>query len=627
MLQTLREKAQGIVTWVVVLAIAAAFAFFGLSDYFSLGGGQGFAAKVNGEKISWAYIDKYYEKVAQQYGSEVDPQALKDQILMAMIKRAAWLKAAKALGFRVGDEQIAALLVQIPAFQVDGKFSKEQYMKVLADASYTDASFRQELSQDVLLGQLEQGLAQSNFIMPNEFNSAVALLDQKRDFGYMLIPAQKYQQDIQISAEKIQSYYEDHKASFIKPEQVSLEYVALDFQDLVNSIKPSKPEILAYYEKHTALYALPERVHARHILVGAPQEDAALEKKAKGKIEGVLVKLKKGEDFAKLAKMVSEDPGSAEKGGDLGWFMRGQMVPEFEKAAFELKAGAISEPVRTQFGYHIIQLVEHKDAEQRPFVEVQNLVEEQVKRERAEAIFAQQSELFAKLAFEENSGFASIVEQLGLKIKQTEPFSREGGQGIANNPEVLQAAFSEELLQHGRNSTPIKLSETATAVVRIKKHYPAEQQSLAQVEKKIQQLLALDKAKKQIKEIGEKAVLEIRNGSSPVQIAKQSKLEWVVKSNIQRMASDVDRQITMAAFQMPDSEPKSQNVKGFVLPSGDYLVLMLNKIKLGNVAKLDAQTQQSYRQGLTDVSSQLEYALYVNQALRDAKIEILKKPS
>jgi peptidyl-prolyl cis-trans isomerase D len=628
MLQMLREKAQGIVTWFVVLAIIAAFAFFGLSDYFSFGHSHELAAKVSGQKISWAAVDKLYDKVSQQYGNQINSQALKDQILMAMIQRAAWLKAARSLGLQVGEEQVAALLVQIPTFQVEGKFSKEQYLKVLADAAYTDVGFRQELSQDVLLGQIERGFMQSGFIMPNEFVSTVALLDQKRDFGYALITVQQYQKTAKIPAEKVQSYYEAHKGSFVQPEQVALEYVELSIPEVAKSVHLAKQEVLDYYEEHKAQYAMPERVHARHILIRAPQADAALSKQAKDKIDQILVRLKKTEDFTTLAKSVSEDPGSAKNGGDLGWFVRGQMVPEFEEVAFGLKAGAISEPVRTQFGYHIIQLVEHRNSEQRPFLEVKNLVEEQLKKERVDALFAEQVALFDKLAFEETSGFASIVDQLRLTVKETELFSRVGRkEGIASNPEVLQVAFSEDLLQQGRNSVPIKLSETATAVFRVKKHIPAEQQTLQQVENKIQERLAFEQAKTQVKEIGEELVSKIKEGANPMQTAKQKALEWAVRSDVLRMAGDIDRQVTMAAFQMPVLDHVGQNVKGFALPNGDYLVLVLDKVKLGNVEKLNAETQNAYRQSLIEVSSQLEYALYTNQALREAKIEILKKPS
>jgi len=631
MLKILREKVQGIVIWFIVLAITATFAFFGLNDYFYVGNGQRFAAKVDNEKISWAAVDKLYERVSQQYGSEIDQKSLKDQILKAMVQRVTWLKAVKALGFRVGEKQVAALLVQIPAFQVDGKFSKDQYLKVLAEASYTDVGFRQELSQDVLLGQLEQGLVQSSFTMPNELSNAVALLDQKRDFGYMLVSVEKYQEDPKVSVEKIQSYYETHQANFVKPEQVALEYIDLSLQDLMETIKPSKEEVLAYYREHQAQYTLPERVHARHILVTAPEKiDAALDEEAKNKVEGLLAKLKEGGSFSDLAKSFSEDKGSAETGGDLGWFVRGQMVPEFEKVAFGLTPGSISEPVRTQFGYHLIQLVEHKDSEVRHFTEVQNLAEEQLQRERAETLFSEKSELFAKLAFEEITGLTSAAKQLGLKIKETEPFSRAGAgdKGISDNPEVLKVAFSEELLKQGRNSELIKLSENAVAIVRVRKHYPAEQQTLEQVQKQIQQRLVFEQAKVRVKEVGEKCVSEIKNGTNPTQMAKQEKLKWTVKSDILRASSgDVDRQIVMAAFQVPVLSSVNRNVKGFVLPNGDYLVVVLNAVKLGSLVKMDPETQNAYRQGLTEVSSQLEYALYTNQALQEAKIELLKAPS
>ena len=218
MLQLLREKAHGYIAWLIVLLIAAAFAFFGLTNYFSFSSGsRSVAATINGEKILWPTVQKMYEQVARRYGEQADAKAIKEQILMKMVERSALMSEAKILGFRVGDEQIAGFISQIADFQVDGKFSKDQYLKALGQASYTDASFRKELSQDVLLGQFQQGIAQSSFILYTELQNTVALLDQKRDIGYMQIPANKYQKEISISADQIKAYYDDHQSNFVKP--------------------------------------------------------------------------------------------------------------------------------------------------------------------------------------------------------------------------------------------------------------------------------------------------------------------------------------------------------------------------------------------------------------------------
>lgn len=628
MLQILRAKAQGAIAWIIVLFVGVAFAFFGLGDYFSGRGNREIAAKIDDQKISWQAVDNIYKRVSPQYGNQVDEKALKNQILMQLIRRVALIKEIKAQGFRVGDDQVAELLVNIPAFQVDGKFSKEQYLKTLGEANYTEIAFRQELLQDALLGQLEHGIMQSSFTTPIELKSTVGLVDQKRDFGYMIVRANKYKKDIKVSDKQIKSYYEKHKASLVKPEQVVLEYVELSLSKLADQIKPSREEVLAFYDAHQSAFSAPERVHARHILIAAPEGDAALDAKAKAKIEAISVELKKGAEFSKIAKDNSSDVGSAKNGGDLGWFVRGQMVPEFEKVAFELKKrGAIGGPVRTQFGYHLIQLVEHKDAETRSFSEVKDLAETQLKREKAETLFAEKAEVLAKLGFQQPS-LEPIAKELGLKQQETAAFGRDGGTSIASNPEVVKMAFSESLLKEKHNSEPIKISDDATVIIRVKNHQPAVQETLLEAQKKIADWLVEEGTRDRAKSIGEGILKKIQGNEKPTEVAAQQHLNWTVKSNVIRSAKDPSSEIVMAAFQIPEPNPKSEkpSLNGFSLPNGDYLVLSLNKVKQGDWSTLPSDIQLSYLKGLTEFSSQLEYALFASQVLQEAQVKIFKDP-
>lgn len=212
MLQRLREKAQGAVTWIIVLLIVGAFALWGLTDYFAAGGQEAFAAKVDGEKISWRMVDTLFDRISQQYQGGIDQKILKEQVRTLLVRRAALISQIKKLGFQAGDEQVASLLLQIPAFQVGGKFSKDQYLKALANEGLTDSIFRKQITQDILLGQLEQGLVYSSFTLPTELVTIVALLDQKRDFGFALISEKNVQDTIQITPKRLK-----HIMRLIKP--------------------------------------------------------------------------------------------------------------------------------------------------------------------------------------------------------------------------------------------------------------------------------------------------------------------------------------------------------------------------------------------------------------------------
>ncbi len=629
MLQKVRVRAEGLIAWVIVLMIAAAFALFGLSDYFSAGMNNSVAAEVDGEKISWRAVENYAERLSQQHTGEIDRGELIQQSLSTVIKRVALLKDSRQLGFKVGEQQVATLLTQIPAFQVDGKFSKQHYLDLLKQVSYTDAEFRHQLSQDILLGQLERGMSGSNYLLESELQEIVAILEQKRNFGYMVIPKAKFQKSIKVSASEVQTYYDKNKAKFIKPEQVILEYVELSLASIVEQIHPSAEESLAYYQEHKSSYAMPERVHARHILITAPEGDKALDEKAKEKIQSLSKQIKEGADFAELAKKESQDPGSAEKGGDLGWFTRGQMVPEFEKAVFALKKpNDISEFIRTPYGYHLIQLVGKKESEVRAFEQVKSMVEEQIKLEKAQILFAEKGELMAKLAFEQGTTLAQIAEQFGLKIQETPVITRDGGTGIAGNSEVMKVAFDEDTLK-GRNSEPVRLMDNAVAIFHLLKHQPTVQETETEATPQIQTLISAERAQQASKELGEKLIQDLRNGQAPLALSKKEQLNWTVKTNLLRSSREVPPEVVSAAYQI---SPKGDKVsfpaiQGFVLKSGDYLVVSLNKVVPGEWSKLDLEVQKSYREGLTNYSSQVEYALYVDQVLRQAKVRMSKPPT
>lgn len=650
MLQNLHEKSRGLVAWFIILFIAGAFVFFGVTEYFSFGKTQDIAAKVNGEKISWAAVELMYDRLSRQYSNQIDAASLKDQIRMRLVERAALMSNAKNLGFRVNDEQVAKALVQIPAFQENGKFSKELYLKILKEASYTDIGFRHELAHDILLSQLEQGLVISSFTMPLELKKVVALIDQKRDIGYFIIPSKSFEKGITVSEADAKKYYENQKNQFVKPEEISLQYIELSLEDFAKQVSVPEQDAVNYYKEHKESFSAPERVRARHILIDSKKSEAEASKKAKEKADNILAQIKKNpSSFAKLAKENSIDSGSAAKGGDLGWFTRGQMIPEFEKAAFALKRpNEVSQVVETKFGYHIIQLVEHKNAEVRPFAEIKAHIIEQLKREKAQALFAKKAEELAKLAFEQSNTLTPVAEKLGLKLQETPLFSRESAmqqqqtqqiaaqskgaaispsKAIESRPEVLNVAFTAALIKEGHNSELIRVSETSSVIIRVKSHVDAKQQSFEEVTKQIQAKLAMQRAREKAKTFGEQLAKRILNKENPQDIAKQEKLQWKTYANVMRMqqSPDLDRTIVLNAFQIPSENvtESKPGVLGLVLPNGEFAVLAVTKLKDGDISKVDTGTLKAYLQGLTEASAQLEFALYARQTLNESKVEMI----
>ncbi len=660
MLEKMRENSKGLLSWAIVILIGLTFAMWGVSDYFSSGSfGRKYAAKVNGEKLSWREVESNYERARRQKGaSGLSEKDLKEQVRLNLIQRAALLSNVRSLGFQVGETQLAETLVKLPVFQEDGKFSKSVYLEVLNSNGYTDAAFRKELEQDILLGQLEQGLTQTNFTLPSEVAKVVELVDERRNFGYLILNQEKFRTGIEISNDDLKNYYDKHKSDFVVPETVSVEYVELSLDQIAKQQKISEDELQAFYKEHLASYSAPERVRARHILIAAPNQSSKNsdksnnseksnsakseeETKAEAKIQELLTKVNNGEDFALLAKEYSEDKGSAKNGGDLGWFTKGQMVPAFEKAVFALKKPKeIAGPIRTQFGFHLIQLVEHKPAETRAFKEIHDLVLEQMQREKALPIFMEQSEELSKLAFEKNSSLNPIAEQLGLKIRDTGFFSRRSDRNtdlgdsnsdssdtskIAENPFVVATAFSDGVLKQKNNSEPIQVGEYDLVVLRLKENKPAVQKTFEETSKKIHELLMVERSKDKVKALAESIQERIREGESPTKMASNLNLAWNEKTDVTRHNSDksLNKTIVTAVFKFPKQlQTEKESLKALALPNGDYAIVVLHKVIPGNIAEVDSNMQNAYSRSVRDGLAQLEFALYANQVLNEARIEV-----
>ncbi len=626
MLQILGDKLKGMVTWTIVLLIAVVFVFLGLNDYFS-SSEQSVIAKVNGQKIMRKTVESLYERFAAQQNTTVDAEALKKQVVNTLIRRAALLSEVQALELETSDEQVVEMLFKIPAFQVEGEFSKDQYQKVLAQMGYTDASFRKELAENGRLGQFEQGIVQSSFSTPQALQRIVALVEQKRDVGYLQLPANHYRKKTPVNEQEIDDFYEKNKQNFISPEAVSLEYVRLSLDPFIKKIVLSSEEISDYYKEHQSDYTLPERVHARHLLISVPPgHDPKVEKEAMDRVEGLLKQLKGGADFSALAKRWSADSGSAKKGGDLGWMTKGQMVPSFEEAAFHLKPGAYSEAIRTDFGYHIIQVVAHKNPEVRSLVAVAPAITEQLSFQRAQEQFEKTKETLEKLALEQQdtSTLLPIATDLGLQVQQTALFSAVGdGEGVIADPMVRKVAFSEAFIKQGFSAQPVLLSDQSIVVMRLKQHNPAHQQTLAEAQKTVREQVLNAKMQARLQAFSDSFVKRVQGGENPAVLAKEQGLVWHTKKNVSRQAG-LQNELLSAGFQLSPLDPGEKlKIGKFVLQDGSYGLLVLYKVVPGQWSGLEPSAQQAYNSSLTDISGTMDYITTIGHVLGSATIQWL----
>jgi peptidyl-prolyl cis-trans isomerase D len=514
------------------------------------------------------------------------------------------VQSAADNGLRIGDRTLAATITSIDAFHEDGNFSNERYRQLLSAQGMSPGVFEQRVRRDLLAQQLTEAATASAFVTEAEVDIYLRLQQQQRTIAYLTVPLAKFESEVKVSDEEITAYYEQHSQDYMQPERVKVDYLELKLDDLATTVDVDEATVRERYEARKLNFRTPEQRKARHILIkvaqDAPQEavDAAQKKAA-----DLLARIRGGEDFAEVAKSESDDPGSAKQGGDLGFFGKGVMDPAFEEATFALAKGEVSEPVRSSFGFHLIKLEDIEGGETKPFDEVKDSIKQDIQKERAEQQYYDMAEQLANLTYEHPETLQLAAEQLGLPVKTSDYFSRNGGAGIAANPKVTAAAFDEEVLARGHNSETLELARNHMVVLRLNDHQPAMLRPLEEVRAGIVTALETDKATTQAKELSQAVLERIRAGEQPTELAEALGIEWSDKQTIGRDSPEVARPISSAVFAMPHPAENKPASRQLALPSGDQAVVLLYAVENGDPAAADDKARRQARVKLQQAAS------------------------
>ncbi len=629
MLQVIRDRAQGVVIWTVVGLIIATFALWGVSSYFR--GDKGIkVATVDGKDVSTNEYRIAYQqernRLQQMLGANFDPDMFEAQLKQSALERVidnrVLIQNGVASGLRISDAQLAGQIQALAPFQTDGQFSKALYEQQLRTQGESPTGFERRVRNALLADQLILGVTASEFATKKELEELYRLQEQKRTIGYFTIPLEDFKKDVKVSDDEIKDFYEKNQDRYQTPELVSVEYVELSAKALAKQITVDEAEVKKYFESQKHRFVVPEERRASHILIQVAQEagDDVVEK-ARKKAQDLYDRIKKGEAFDKLAKKNSDDPGSAEQGGDLGFFARGIMDESFEKAAFQLKVGEVGEPVRSRFGFHIIKLTDIHAEQQKPYEKVHAELETQLRQQKAEAAYFEKAETLANLAYEHPESLQSVSEELGLKVKTSAPFTRSGGPGVASNAKVAQAAFSKEVLEDRFNSEPIETAANESVVLRLKEHKPAATRPLEQVKSAIENELANRKARDKAQEKGQALVAEITNGKDETEVAKTFKYKWQKVDGIKRDDTKSNTEVVHHAFAMKLAAEGKKAVDGFALGSGDYVVVRLFDVKDGDPAGMDEAKKESLEKNLASGGGAAQFQSLLTGLKDNAKIE------
>ncbi|MGF6667530.1 MULTISPECIES: SurA N-terminal domain-containing protein [Pseudomonas] len=621
MLQNIRDNSQGWIAKTIIGVIVALMALTGFDAIFQATTHKNEAAKVNGEEISQnelsQAVDMQRRQLMQQLGKDfdaslLDEKMLRESALKGLIDRKLLLQGAEQSKFAFSEGALDQVILQTPEFQVDGKFSSERFDQVIRQLGYSRMQFRQMLAQEMLIGQLRAGVAGSGFVTDAQVQAFARLEKQTRDFATLNVKADPAA--VKLTDDEVKAYYDEHAKEFMTPDQVVIDYLELKKSSFFDQVAVKDEDLQAAYQKEIA--NLSEQRRAAHILIEV--NDKTTEAQAKAKIEEVQARLAKGEKFEALAKEFSQDPGSANNGGDLGYAGPGVYDPAFEKALYSLAKDQVSGPVRTDFGYHLIKLLGVEAPEVPTLASLKDKLTRELKASQVEQRFVEATKQLEDSAFEA-SDLAQPAADLKLTVHTSKPFGREGGEGVAANRAVVTAAFSTEVIDEGANSTAIELDPETVIVLRAKEHLKPAQLPLESVAAAIRTQLTKEHASAAAKTKAEKLIADLREGKAPLDKAVDGQ-SWKATAAATRAQEGVDPAVLQALFRMPKPAAKDKpTFSSVTLSDGSLVVVRLNGVNEA-AAPTDEEKAQ-YRRFLASREGQQDFAAYRKQLESQADIK------
>jgi peptidyl-prolyl cis-trans isomerase D len=605
MLQNIRKHTQGTTAKIVVGLIVISFAFFGIESILLSGGGNEIA-DVNGEPIYpeelQQALDTQKRRLVAMMGEQIDPAILDDdrlrpQALEALINRKLLMQSAAAMKMTISESEIGAVVGSMEQFKVDGVFSPELYKSVLASAGYTPGYFKQSLRDDLLLSQLRSGLVGSEFVTPSELELNTRVISEQRDLRYFTIPVEEYASNSPVTEAQVETYYNAHQEDFRTPESVDVDYIELTIDDFRQPVEESAIQEAYKLATEEAQFKAQNRVS--HILF-----EAGDEAKKKERLEQAQAKLSAGVAFADVAKEFSQDVGSADKGGDLG-YSSGDTFPEpMEASIAKLEPGVVSSPVETDAGIHLIMVTERKNGEQPSFENMRQQLQEQIQTDEARVVLLRTAESLKDLAFNaEDLGYPA--KELDLFVKQVDAVTRTQNQGLFSNPALTEAAFSEDVIATGNNSEVIELEGDRYVVLRVRKHNVPEVKPLSSVRDEVVAAVAGEAARAAVVAESNATLERLRSGRSMDELASSHGYPLKVELGVDRRNTKVPVEVLRRIFELPPPAPDGTGTDFIMTPNGDAIFVELQRVNSGEYKSLTAAEKEQLQQMLGGESANL----------------------
>lgn len=633
MLDAIRERAQGWLAKVILALITIPFMLWGVESYFNKSGDGDVLASVNGDKVTRQEFDRAIKAQQQEMrasmGAAYDPAMFNDpkirkSVLDGVINQRLIINAATKAGMVVSDAEMARIIASLPAFQENGRFSQTRYDQVLRQQGMSISEFENQLRQELLINDV-RSVFQSSAIVPS--NVAARFLqayEQQREISTVKLTSEQFLSQARVSAVDVQSWYNAHKADYTLPEQARFQYVVLSQDALASQVKISDAEVKQYYDQNSAKYSEPEQRRASHILITVnPGDDAQKRAAAKARAEAIYQQVKVNPaSFAAVAKHESSDTGSALQGGDLGWFPRNAMVKPFADAVFAMRSGDISQPVQSEFGYHIIELTGIKPARTRSLDEVKADIVRDLQVQQAAKRFADVAETFSNKVYEQSDSLKPVADALKLQVTDSDWLSRKGGDSsLLANPKMLQALFSDDVLKNKRNTEAIEVAPNSLVSARLLEYKAAALQPLDTVRTAIEQQLKRTQAIALAEKQGKQDLAQLRAGKEPG-------VQWSAFQVVTRQQPAALPQGLLEPVFSADAQHFPAYV-GATGADGSYTLVRVTRVIAPPTA--DSAKVKAVQDQLAQLAAQVDFADYLSSLENKAKIDIrrasLDKPA
>jgi peptidyl-prolyl cis-trans isomerase D len=657
MLQALRDKSSGWIATVVLGLLIIPFAFFGMEQYL-FQRNVTFAAKIEApptwwrtapdwwpvRKLFWTAEEigadefrRSFEQERQQQrqaqGEAFDTRRFetmekKREILDALIDQRVMRMVTERSGFGIGNEQVKDFISSIPQLQVDGKFNVQRYQLQLAsmNPSRTPKQFEDEIRQSLQQSLIATRLQGSAFLTNAETQRLLSLLTEKRDVSFVALPA-PVADTAPVPAAEIAKWYKEHQEDFRAPEMVTLEYVEIDGNALP---VPNATDINALEERfkqEKARFVEPEQRLTSHVLVSVePGADAVKLKAAESKAQSLFNQAKGGADFATIARANSDDAGSKASGGDLGWVVKnGQMVKPFEDAVFAAAGVGVVGPVKSDFGYHIIQVREIKSGKAMTFEEARPELEKLELESGRERAYNELANKIVDQVLKSPTSLAPAAKTANLTVQRIGPFARGQGTGIAGNQAVLRVAFAESAKQDQMVSDPIEIGTNRSVLIRVVQHQPEAVQPLTKVGTQVVAAVRADRAQKAAQAQADALLARLQKGESLQAVAESMKLNVANVPSVPRGSPLPTPEATEAYFAAPVPKGDKPSLGKAELGNGLFVLYAVTKVSTGNASEVTAEERKGFVQQLSPRIGELDAKSLIEAERKKMKVEVAQE--